>query len=384
VSEIRPSSNCSELSIERIEAWYCAVPLEQPLRLGGITVASRDFVVLRVRCRSGLDGLAYALTRGAPIDRIVTDLVAPHLIGEDAQDPDRALAKISRALPMLEPVGLLQRAVSLIDICLWDIRGKRHGVPVWKLLGGARSEAPVMLVAPYAGPDDSDVQYAERIASLTRRGYHAIKLYPLPDPSRTAERLDAIREAVGGVRLVVDAAWSWRASQDALQALRQWEKHELAWIEDPLPAADWREMQVLASELRTPVAAGDEVSVPSTMETLVRKRAVDVLRLDATTIGGLSAFRRLRDLAWRAGYLVSPHAYPEIHRHAVFGWPGVEPLEIFPAASPTWGTHRFLGPVIDLEPGTSTIPAPAGPGLGLEVDWAAVQALAVRSSIVSA
>jgi L-alanine-DL-glutamate epimerase-like enolase superfamily enzyme len=139
----------------------------------------------------------------------------------------------------------------------------------------------------------------------------------------------------------------------------------------------------LSRALRTPIAAGDEVTQETTITRLVESRAVDVLRLDATTVGGVSEFAALRARASRAGYTVSPHAYPEIHRHLVFAWQGVEPIEVFEARSPTWGVHHFLGPSIDLKAGKTMVEAPTDPGLGIEVDWAALKSLAVRSTATS-
>ena len=89
------------------------------------------------------------------------------------------------------------------------------------------------------------------------------------------------------------------------------------------------------------------------------------------------------DQAVRAGYVVSPHAYGEIHQHCVFGWPGVEPVELFLPDSPTWGTSRFLEQQLDLSDGGRELAAPTEPGLGLHIDWKAVEALASRHTITT-
>lgn len=143
-------------------------------------------------------------------------------------------------------------------------------------------------------------------------------------------------------------------------------------------------MRALTEAVATPIAAGDEVSVPGTMERLIDERALDVVRLDATSIGGFTGFAALREQAGRAGFVVSTHAYGEIHRHCAYGWPGVTPVELFPPASPTWGTSRFLTHELDLETGQHELAAPDEPGLGLPVDWEAVSTLASRHTSVDA
>jgi L-alanine-DL-glutamate epimerase-like enolase superfamily enzyme len=370
--------------IDRVEAWHCRIPLETTIVLGDVVITDRDFVIVRVRTSDGLEGAAYSLTRGAPVDLAVTDLLGPLLMGRDALDIPRRLDELTRGVVALGPVGVVGRAISLLDVCLWDIKGKAAGMPVWRLLGGFRDSAQVLSVAPYATPDETDAAYVERLLAPAARGYTALKLYPLADPAAMARRLAVLRDGLGeDIGLIIDMAWSFRSARQAIDAVRSWEEFDLTWVEDPFPAPDWRSIRTLTDAVRTPIAAGDEVSVRSVTDTLVEQRAVDILRLDATTIGGLSAFASVREWAGRSGLSISTHAYPEIHQHCVFAWPGVDPIEIFPPKSPTWGASRFLTEEMDLPAGSLTLPAPTEAGLGLHIDWDAVESLSIRSTSVT-
>jgi L-alanine-DL-glutamate epimerase-like enolase superfamily enzyme len=341
--------------------------------------ADRDFVVVRVRTAAGIEGVSYSLTRGAPIDLAVSDLLASRLIGRDALESELRHEELRRSVVTLGTVGVVGRAISLLDICLWDIKAKAAGLPVWQLLGGYRSSTPVVLVAPYAGRGEDDGAYAERLLPLASRGYQALKLYPMADPAAQARRLATLREVLGrDIGLMVDMAWSWRTPSEAIAAVRSWEGFGLAWVEDPFPADEWRSLRALAQAVETPIAAGDEVSVEATVERLVARRALDVLRMDATSIGGLTRFAALLEIARTRGYSVSTHAYPEIHRHCVFAWRDVLPVEIFPPGSPTWGKSRFLRSDLDLDSDASLMSAPREPGLGLEVDWQALEMITLR------
>jgi L-alanine-DL-glutamate epimerase-like enolase superfamily enzyme len=365
--------------IESVETWYARVPLVEPIVLGAIVIPHRDFVVVRLRTAGGLEGVAYSLTRGAPIDLAVSDLLASRLIGRDALESDLRHEELSRSVVMLGAVGVVGRAVSLVDVCVWDIKAKAAGLPLWQLLGGYRSSTPVVLVAPYAGRDEGDLAYAERLLTLSSRGYEALKLYPLADPGAQARRLTAIRRVLGGdIGLMVDMAWSWRTPSEAIAAVRSWESFGLAWVEDPFPPEEWRSIRALARAVETPIAAGDEVSVEGTVERLIGRRAIDVLRMDVTSIGGFTRFAALRETARAGGYRISTHAYPEIHRHCVFAWRDVLPVEIFPPGSRTWGTSRFLRSDLDLDPDGSIMSAPREPGLGLDVDWEALEGITLR------
>lgn len=355
------------------------VPLATPIVLGHMVMAHREFVIVRVRTEDGVDGVAYSLTRDAPLDLVLTEYIGPKIIGGDALDTARTRDELVRGTVSLGAVGLVGRAMSLVDICLWDIKGQIAGLPVWRLLGGFRPTAPIGLVAPYAAGDENNEVYAERLVDLAARGYQNLKLYPLADPDAMRRRLAAIRAEVGWeIGLIVDMAWSFRSAADAIAAVRGWEEFKLLWVEDPFPADDWRSIKALSDAVTTPIAVGDEVSVPATMERLINERAVDVVRLDATSIGGFTGFASIREQAARAGLVISPHAYGEIHRHCVHGWPGVTPIEIFPPESPTWGASRFFTQELELPAGRLDIDAPTEPGLGLHVDWAAVDRLADR------
>jgi L-alanine-DL-glutamate epimerase-like enolase superfamily enzyme len=371
--------------IDRVEAWHCRVPLATPLQLGDIRIAQRDFVIVRITTADGLEGVAYALSRGGPVDVAATDLLAPLVLGRSALDIPRRGADMAHGTLAHGGTGIVQRALSLVDLCLWDIKARAVGLPVWRLLGGYREEAPVLLVAPYVEPMESHEDYAARLAPSVARGYRALKLYPEPDVQVMAGRLAAMRQAFGPeIGLVVDMAWAWRSPRPAIHAVTTWAPFDLAWVEDPMPPADWRSIRRLARGVDTPIGAGDDVSTPAVIDALIAHSAVGVLRLDATTIGGFTEFDRIRQVATAAGLPVSPHAYPEIHRHCVFAWPGVDPIEMFMPGSPTWGASVLLEAEDDLTPGRATLSAPTEPGLGLHLDWDGVEGHAIRRSSVRA
>jgi L-alanine-DL-glutamate epimerase-like enolase superfamily enzyme len=374
----------SESSITAIEAWALSFALPHPLRLGDMYIDRRHYALVRITTAGGAEGLAYGLTRGAPVDLVVAELLAPLLIGEDALDIPRLVERCSRATVPLGTFGLVLRGLSLLDIALWDIKAKLAGMPLWRLLGGARSEVPVMVVEGYPLPDETPEGFAQRVSARAAEGYTAVKIANAPDPAVVAQRLKAVRAAVGPeTALVVDVAWAWRDLRSAVAVAEIWEPYRLEWIEDPFPSQQVRTLARLRDAVRTPIAAGDEVSLRSTVEQILAERAVDVLRLDVTTIGGVTGFAEVRAQAAAGGYQISTHVYPEIHSHLAFAWPGIEPIERFPAGSPFDFVDRFIGTSLDSS-AAGTMRAPEAPGLGLEVDWKVVEGAATRHSRVQA
>ena len=124
-------------TIACVETWAISFDLPRPIRVGGFVVSRRDYTVVRVTTVDGAFGVAYALTRGAPVDLLVADLLAPVALGHEASDIPGIMDRCSRAIVALGREGLLQRALALLDIALLDL-GTRAGRSTLPALGGCR------------------------------------------------------------------------------------------------------------------------------------------------------------------------------------------------------------------------------------------------------
>src|SRR5690606_29349960 len=119
------------------------------LNLGAMTVTRREYCGVEVSTSEGTRGQSYALTREAPMAEIVDRLIAAHVVGADADDPAAAWDRAYRGSAIVGRVGLVRRALGLVDVALWDIAAQRAGLPLWKLLGNDSTARPTMLVAAY-------------------------------------------------------------------------------------------------------------------------------------------------------------------------------------------------------------------------------------------
>ena len=373
-------------TLARVEAWACVYPVPRPFALGSGQVTRREYVVARITADDGTEGVAYSLSRNAPLDLILTDMLAPKALGADALDPAGVAERCARGLLATGTEGIVGRALSLLDVALWDLRGRAAGQPVWRLLGGGgMAEAPVLLVEGYPRDGESGEAFGERLAGRAAEGYRFLKLANRPDPVEMADLLRAVRAAAGDeVELVVDVAWAWQSVDEALAAARLWEPYRLAWIEDPFPASWTGAISSLTFLLETPIGVGDDVTSPVLLEELVHRRAIDRLRMDAMTIGGLTAFRRVAALARAARVPVATHVHPEVHQHCAFGLAGIDMVEMFPRGSEFDCVHEFVLPE-SLDVATpGVVRPPERAGLGLALDWDSVGAHAVRYTAVDA
>ena len=364
--------------IATVETSTCRFPLPEPIVLEHFEIHFREYVIVRVTTTTGLEGVAWALTRGALIAHVIDVVAAPVVVGRDALAIPALLERFERQLALLGTEGLVQRAFSLLDIALWDIKGRAAEMPVWRLLGGYATEVPTLLVDAYPKPGDPMATIVDRIVARVGAGYRALKLSSASDPAVTASLLAAVREAVGpSVDLVVDVAMAWRDPRQGLAAIQLWAPYDPAWIEDPFRAEQVELIRFIRERSTVPIGAGDEVANPLAMQRLIATDAVDVVRLDAACQGGLSGFAKLAALATSRGCPISPHTYPEIHQHCAFALPGIRYLEVFAPQTPYDCTEAFLRPESLVRAIRGVVHAPANPGLGVEINWGAVEEHAV-------
>jgi L-alanine-DL-glutamate epimerase-like enolase superfamily enzyme len=357
--------------IESVEAWACSLPLSKPLSFGAFTVGSREYAAIRITTRGGLVADCLGHTRRSPVDVAITDLLAPQLLGKDAVDVGERLSELLRATLAIEQDGVIGRARSLVDICLWDIRAQALGVPVWQLLAGHRRQVPVALVEGYAIEGESEGDLVARLLGRADEGYGFFKIeaahYGDPEPVR---RILAGVRSQAAARFACDLAWSWQNAREGLAAAEAWEGLGVAWIEDPMPRGRLSEIAFLRQHSRVPIGVGDEATRVADLEALMNGGCVDVLRIDATTIGGFSAALALAEQATRRGFRVSYHVNPEVHRHCIFADDAADHIEIFPADRPFDCSHVLIE-----EPAFGTIrngvvgpPETAGTGLRLNAE----------------
>jgi L-alanine-DL-glutamate epimerase-like enolase superfamily enzyme len=374
--------------IEMVQAWACELPLPHPLSFGTYSVTSRPYTAVRVTTADGLAGEALGLSRGAPVDVAVIDVLAPLVAGRDALDVVARISDIERATLAMDRDGIMARARSLLEICLWDIRAQAAGWPLWRLLGGNPRPVPILLLEGYTLPDESDQAFAERLAARIDEGYRGLKIEAASyqDPRQLETRLASFRRIVGSEPLlVIDMAWSWRDVRQGIENIRRWSDYNITWVEDPLPRHRAADIARLRDAGLCPVAAGDEATRPAELTDLLRAGSVDVLRLDATTLGGIGPTLHLADEAVAAEARASLHVHPEVHQHCVFASSAFDYLEAYPPDRPFDCAHELFDRDFLASTQDGCVLPPASPGIGARLvdevlDRTATRADRVKSS----
>src|ERR1700733_6895727 len=279
------------VQISRIQIAECSIALPYVLRLGPVEIRNRDYVLLRVESADGVFGEAIGYPRGTPLFETLSGMGRQVLFNlEYSNVPARAA---------------LTRGLSLMDIALWDIASKRAAQPLFQFLGGLRTAAEVTVVAGYYVDQRSIADVVDEAGLLEDAGCKRIKIM-LKGNDRDFDRkyASAVAEKMPG-RGAADAHWTWSTLTEAKRACLDLDGLGFNFIEDPFAASDLRLTHQLRRELVTPIAAGEDVFGAGVVSDLVS--GIDILRVDATTVGGLTGAIEAINLAAAAGGPGFPH-----------------------------------------------------------------------------
>ena len=323
---------------------------------------------------------------GATIDVAIADLLAPRLLGADPCDIPARHKDFLSATVALERDGVLGRAWSLLELALQGLKASFAKLPAWQLLGGSARKLTVQLVEGYSLPDESDEAFAERLVARTHEGYRALKLEGAHyrDWKTLARRLQLIRRHAPECRLVVDFAWSWRRASEHIETLAALESLGIDWIEDAFPRDAIGEYAAAARLTRAPLGCGDEATRSADLVALVDGSGLQVVRLDATALGGFSAVLPLVDLFDKRRRRVSFHEFAEIHEHCALVGTVVDHIEMFPKDRPFdvrhWLTETSAHERVQ---GGSLVPG-NDPGLGVALNMDQVARHSIRHGRIAA
>ncbi|WP_067974953.1 L-talarate/galactarate dehydratase [Nocardiopsis trehalosi] len=323
-------------------------------------LTSVSMLFAEIRTAEGWEGVGYTYSKraGGHGQFAHAREIAPELIGEDPSDIQRIWTRLVWAGASVGRSGLATQAVAAIDIALWDLKAKRAGLPLAKLLGAHRDA-----VACYNTSGGFLSTPLEQVLDNTRAarasGIGGIKIkVGQPDTRADLARVAAVREELGDFPLMVDANQQWNRDT-AVRMGRVLEEFDLVWIEEPLDAYDAAGHAALARELATPIATGEMLTSPAEHEELLRHGAVDFLQPDAPRVGGITPFLKIMERGRHAGVRLAPHFAMEIHLHLAAAY------EIDP-----WVEHfDWLDPLFEerLETVDGRMRVPARPGLGITI-----------------
>jgi L-alanine-DL-glutamate epimerase-like enolase superfamily enzyme len=370
------TTNISSPSEDRI-AWLrvssCYLPLATPISdakvLTGRQKPMTEIAMLfaEVATKDGHQGLglSYSKRAGGPGQFAHAKEIAPALLGEDPSDISRLWTKLCWAGASVGRSGMSTQAIGAFDVALYDLKARRAGLSLSKLIGSQRES--VQCYNTSGGFLHTPLEQLLVNASASReRGIGGIKLkVGQPDGKLDVKRVEAVRKHLGDdVPLMVDANQQWDRPT-AQRMCRIFEQFNLIWIEEPLDAYDNEGHAALATAFDTPIATGEMLTSAAEHGELIRHRAADYLMPDAPRVGGITPFLKIAAQAEQAGLMLGPHFAMELHVHLGAVYPTEPWVEHFDWLEPLFNER--------LEIRNGRMLVPTRPGLGLTLSEQAIR-----------
>ena len=368
------------MPVTKVLACTLVVPQEVELALSSRTLQNREFTLVRVISSSGAEGIGfcYGSTRAGHLSTLaVRDLLREHVIGRDPHEVEAIWDAMFRDSLLQGRRGSVLRAMSAIDIALWDLRGKEVGLPLYSLLGSYRRDTvPAYASGGYYQAGKTPEHLAEEVRNYVDRGFQAVKIkLGRLSPEEDTVRVKACREAIGpDVLLFLDANNAWDDAATAIRAIRMFEQYDPGWIEEPVMPDAMEASAAVAAAVHTPVATGEIEATRWGFQELIHHRAASILQPDAAVCGGITEWCKIASLAAAHSIPVAPHWFAELHVHLVAATPNATWVEFFPDTA-IFNFPRILRTSLEVRDGELVLPK--GPGLGIELDEKAVECYCV-------
>jgi L-alanine-DL-glutamate epimerase-like enolase superfamily enzyme len=358
-------------TIASLEPGFYRVPL--PTVLTDSThgeMRAFELLTLRVRDADGAEGVGYSFTvgrNGGAVHDLLARELPEILSGEDADLIERLWQKMWWALHYGGRGGPTVLAISAADMALWDLKARRAGTALWRLLGGHDPKVPC-----YAGGIDLELPLDALLRQTDdnlAKGFRAIKMkVGRRRLAEDVERVRAMRQHLGeDVPLMADANMKWSVDQ-AVRAARAFRAYDLTWLEEPIVPDDVAGHARVVAEGGLPVAAGENLRTLWEFRHLIAAGGVTYPEPDVTNCGGVTVFMKIARLAEAFNLPITSHGAHDVTVQLLAACPNRSYLEAH-----GFGLERHIAEPLVLEQGCAV--APDRPGHGVAFDWAGLERL---------
>ena len=368
-----------DLEIDRIEVYAVGPEVARYRWVWNMAEQFMTNTVIRVFTKGGLEGIAGAISFSEyGFSSAVAETLrrmAPDLLGQTALEREALWYRMRRLDFPTAP-----QAQSLMDIALWDLAAKHANLPLYQFLGGARSKVLSYASTPLLEQTEN---YVEAVAKLKAQGFKAIKFHCWCDPRKDMEMVRAVKARYGSdasLRFMLDVEMRYTPT-DAYRVAKELEELDYEWFEAPLLDTELRGYQELRRRVNVPIIpAGNWLLAPGLIEAAIQLGCWSSARIDTTIVGGFTPARKIMALAaansmnvevqcW--GYTLTQAA----NLHLMLAYDNCTYFEqAVPVEPYEFGSLNFIR-----TDSQGYVHAPAGNGLGIEVDWDAIR----KSSFLS-
>jgi muconate cycloisomerase len=358
--------------IEKIEAILVDLPTIRPHHLSMTVMKKQTMVIIRLFCSDGIEGIGEATTIGGlsygeespeSMKLNIDTYFTPLLVGQDATNIHQAMFWIEKNIKGN------RIAKSGIETALLDAHGKRLGVSVGTLLGGAITENLPVLWTLASGNTQQDIEEAEQLLASGRHNTFKLKI-GWQAPEISIAHVAAIKKAMGDrAKITVDVNQAWDESTAKI-SIAKLQEAGIDLIEQPIVKENFEGLARLTKMFTVPIMADESLNDSTDAYKLAKIRGGDVFALKIGKSGGLhnvlkvAAIAEAADISLYGGTLLEGTIGSVASAHA-----------FSTLKTMSWGTELF-GPLLltddivktKVEFSNASMRIPQGPGLGLELD----------------
>lgn len=302
------------VAIHDVTVGSYTVPTDSPESDGTASWDKTTIVIVEVSA-AGEVGMGYTYADAATATLIHNEL--RHVVtGGDPMSPQSAYMAMWQRIRNLGRPGICSMAISAVDCALWDLKARLLGLPLVKLLGQVRTEAPVYGSGGFTSYTDK--QLARQLSSWEHEGMCAVKMKIGREAKRDRQRVSVARDAIGPrTRLYVDANGAYTPRQ-ALEQADMLAEHNVRWFEEPVSSDNLEGLRFVRDRApaRMEIAAGEYGYRLLDFQNMLNAGAVDVLQADMTRCGGVTCFMQIASLCEAHNLPLSSHTAPALHVHA--------------------------------------------------------------------
>ena len=370
----------SGLQLDRLLLRELNLPLKYPFETSFGRTTNRRVLIIQAIDNGGAAGYGECVAMEAPlfsgetIDTawiIIAKHIAPMLASRDIQ--------ANNVFQTLSPIRGNQMAKGALEAAVWDLESRRLGLPLWKLLGGTRTE---IACGVSIGIQSSTDELLELIARELDSGYQRIKIKI--KPGHDLKLVQAVRSRYKDIVLSVDANAAYSLDRD-VALMKELDKYNLLMIEQPLAPGDLVDHAKLQRQLSTPLCLDESIASAADARYALELGACRIINIKLGRVGGFSQAREIQALAlrreipvWCGGMLET--GIGRAHNIAMSSLPGFTlPGDV--SASQRYWNEDIIEPEVEVS-SRGTIAIPTGPGFGFRVRVDRVDKLTVRSETV--
>jgi len=359
----------SDITITRAFATDFQWKKERAITNGLHTYEYSNLTIVTIETNAGITG--YGIGRPLVGERDLRNVFLEKLVGQDPTMTEAIWSKLWSP-KMSGRRGYETRALSSVDLALWDIKAKLANMPLFRLLGGFRRDIPTYIAGGYYSTGKGHRELQQEMEAYMAMGARAVKMKIGAVPIKEdIARIKAVRQAIGyDIDLLLDANCAYSA-YEAIQLATRAEEYEPFWFEEAVQPDDYDGFAKIAAHTTIPLATGENEYTKHGFRDLIATKAIAILNPDVRYMGGVTEFMKVAAMAQAHGLHIAPHGNQQAHLHVMAAIPNARLLEFYPPNVSSIEANIFIHQAKVNTDGTVTVPEV--PGAGMDPNWAALE-----------